>query len=51
MARHLLNNVPTPAPDGRVTNGGKGVSYLRDYYMPAMLADQMAEDHVPVAGN
>jgi hypothetical protein len=51
MSRHLLNNVQTPASDGRVTNGGKGVSYLRDYYMPTMLADQMAEEHVPVAGS
>jgi hypothetical protein len=27
--------------DGQVTNGGKGVAYLRDYYMPVMLEDQM----------
>ena len=27
--------------DGRITNGGKGVAYLRDYYLPAVLNDQM----------
>jgi hypothetical protein len=27
--------------DGRVTNGGKGIAYLRDFYLPVILEDQM----------
>jgi hypothetical protein len=27
--------------DGRITNGGKGVAYLRDYYLPELLTEQM----------
>lgn len=37
------------ALDGRITNGGKGVAYLRDYYMPALVAEQFEPQ--PVAGN
>lgn len=51
MSRHLLNNSSAPASDGRVTNGGKGIAYLRDFYVSAVLEDQMSEEHVPVAGS
>ena len=26
-------------PDGRMTGGGKGISYLRDHFMPALMHD------------
>jgi hypothetical protein len=29
------------AYDGRITNGGKGIAYLRDYYLPALLNEQL----------
>jgi hypothetical protein len=35
------SQTPSASADGRVTNGGKGVAYLRDYYLPAMLEDQL----------
>jgi hypothetical protein len=48
---HLLDNVFTPPLDGRVTNGGKGISYLSDHYVAAMLADLIRDESSPVAGN
>lgn len=48
---HLLDTSALSPLDGRVTNGGKGISYLRDHYMVAMLADQLSEEPVPVAGS
>jgi hypothetical protein len=29
--------------DGRITNGGKGTAYLRDFFIPGILSDQLSE--------
>jgi hypothetical protein len=32
-----------PAADGTVTEGRKGIAYLRDHFVPAELADTLRE--------
>jgi hypothetical protein len=45
------NDAPVLPSDGRVTNGGKGIAYLRDYFVVSMLNHDRAPQPAPVAGN
>jgi hypothetical protein len=46
-----LDDTPALPFDGRVTNGGKGIAYLRDYFVVSMLQDDPASQPARVAGN
>jgi hypothetical protein len=35
----VVNDHVDVPPDGYQTNGTKGISYLRDYFIPALIAD------------